>query len=277
MDVRGGDVSRVVLLFRHVLRAESPRWLVRNGKAPQARQVLAKIGGEDYAAGEVEQIEATLVNEIRKVDFRELLDPRLAPVLVLGIGLAALQQWCGINSIFYYASDIFRDAGFAVSDALLNIAILGMVNFVFTFVAIYLVDRVGRRPLMLCGYVGLAAIFVVLAAAFYLKLQGTPVLALVILAVACYCCTLAPITWVILAEIFPNRIRGAAMSVSVFSLWTACFALTLSFPILCERFSKAGTFAIYAGICAVGFIFLFRRLPETKGRTLEELERELVQ
>ena len=251
--------------------------------AGEERKIAAGAGGarQDRRQGvrrhEVEQIEATLVNEVQKVDFRELLDPRLAGVLILGVGLAVLQQWCGINSIFYYASDIFRDAGYGVSDALLNIAILGMVNLVFTFVAIYLVDRVGRRPLMLCGCVGLAAAFALLATAFHWNLQGLPVLALIIVALACYCCTLAPITWVILSEIFPNRIRGAAMSVSVFSLWTACFALTLSFPILCERFSKAGTFALYAGICGAGFLFLFRRLPETKGRTLEELERELVQ
>ena len=196
---------------------ESPRWLVKNGKSPQAQCVLAKIGGDAYAAREVEQIQETLVNEIRKVDFRELLDPRLSAILLLGVALAVLQQWCGINSIFYYASDIFRNAGYMVSDALLNIAIIGVVNFVFTFVGIYTVDRLGRRPLILWGYVGMAAIFAVLAAAFAMNVQGLPVLALVLASVACFSSTLGPVTWVILSEIFPNRIRGAAMSVSVFS------------------------------------------------------------
>ena len=172
--------------------------------------------------------------------------------------------------------NVFRNAGYMVSDALLNIAVIGVVNFVFTFVGIYTVDRLGRRPLILWGYIGMAAIFTVLAAAFAMNVQGLPVLALVLASAACFSSTLGPVTWVILSEIFPNRIRGAAMSVSVFALWMGCFALTLSFPILCEMIKPAGTFALYAAICTAGFVFLLRRLPETKGRTLEELERELV-
>ena len=255
---------------------ESPRWLVKNGRDDLARAVLTKIGGPDFAGREVAQIRATLVHEVGRVDFRELFDPRMRTILTLGVVLAVLQQWCGINVIFYYADKVFLDAGYPVTEILLNIVILGSVNMAFTFVAIFTVDRLGRRRLMLLGELGLAVLFAMLGAAYFFHAKGTPVLALVLTAMACYCCTLAPVTWVILSEIFPNRIRGAAMSVSVFALWVACFLLSLSFPIFRDTIGPARTFWIYSVICILGFFFILARLPETKGKTLEQIERELV-
>ena len=253
---------------------ESPRWLVKNGKREQARGVLAKVGGDDYAETVLVEIESTLVEETAEVRFGELLDPRITGVLVLGVVLAVFQQWCGINVIFNYAEEIFRAAGYDISDVLANIAWTGSVNLAFTFVALGVVDRVGRRPLMLFGAAGLAAIYTAMGACYAAGVQGLPMLLLVLAAIGCYAMSLAPVTWVVISEIFPNRIRGAAMAVAVAALWLACFILTFTFPLLNERLGPAGTFWLYAAICVAGFVFIFLRLPETKGKTLEEIEQD---
>lgn len=255
---------------------ESPRWLVKRGRGAEAQQVLARLGGEAYAATARADIEATLAHEAPRVNFRQLLDRRLRRVLLLGVALAVLQQWCGINVIFYYAKDVFQDAGFRVADILINIVFIGSVNLLATLVAMRTVDRWGRRPLMLLGYGGLAVLFAVLGLLFLAQARGTHVLVLVLAAIACYAMSLAPITWVLIAEIFPNRIRGAAMSVSVAALWVACFVLTETFPVLRQALGPARAFWIYAAICAGGFLLVRARLPETKGRSLEQIERELV-
>ena len=255
---------------------ESPRWLAKNGQRDRALGVLARLGGAVGAPRALAEIEATLANEIERVQFRDLLEPKLRRVLFFGIALAVLQQWCGINVIFYYTKDVFAAAGYKVSDILLNIVIVGLANLLFTFVAIQTVERLGRRFLMLAGWAGLAVIYLLLGASYFCKLQGVPLVVLVVAAIGCYACTLAPMTWVVLSEIFPNRIRGAAMSIAVFALWTGCFTLTYTFPLLNARLGSSGTFWLYAVICAAGFLFCRARLPETKGKTLEQIERELV-
>ncbi len=255
---------------------ESPRWLAKKGIPDKAQEILARIGGAAYARLAMDEINASLAGEMGKVDFGELFDPRLRRPLTLGIVLAILSQWCGINSIFNYAEEIFSAAGYEVSGLLFNILITGLVNLVFTLAALRLVDRLGRRPLMLIGTAGLAMIFILMGCSYQFGLRGWPVLMLVLAAIACFACTLAPITWVVIAEIFPNRIRGAAMSVAVFALWSGCFSLTYLFPLLNARLGAAGTFWFYAAICVVGFSYLWRRLPETKGKTLEAIEREMA-
>ncbi|HOC57368.1 MAG TPA: sugar porter family MFS transporter [Verrucomicrobiota bacterium] len=255
---------------------ESPRWLAKNGSPERARVILAKIGGGDYARAALAEIRATLANEGRQVSFRDLLEPRLRRTLFLGIALAVLQQWCGINVIFYYAKDVFKDSGFKVADILISIVFIGSVNLLATLVALKTVDRWGRRPLMLFGYAGLTGLFVIMGLCFAMDTRGVHMLVIVLLAIACYAMSLAPITWVLIAEIFPNRIRGAAMSVAVTSLWIACFVLTETFPLLREKLGPAVTFWIYAAICLSGFLWLRSKLPETKGKTLEELEQELA-
>ncbi|HKI68338.1 MAG TPA: MFS transporter, partial [Verrucomicrobiae bacterium] len=206
----------------------------------------------------------------------DLLEPKMMKVLMLGVVLASFQQWCGINVIFNYAEEIFRAAGYDISSVLKNIAWTGSVNLAFTFVALGLVDRRGRRPLMLFGSAGLAVIYVVMGFCYFEGVKGLPMLLLVLAAIACYSMSLAPVTWVVISEIFPNRIRGAAMSVAVAALWIACFILTYTFPMLNATLGSSGTFWLYAGICVVGFIFIKFKLPETKGKTLEEIERELT-
>jgi sugar porter (SP) family MFS transporter len=259
-----------------VLVPESPRWLAKKGKNDRARAILSRIGGDAYANDAIADIQSTLVNEVGTVNYRDLLDPRMRKVLMLGVVLAVLQQWCGINVIFNYAEEIFKAAGYDISSVLKNIAWTGSVNLAFTFVALGLVDRRGRRPLMLFGFAGLAAIYVVMGACYFLGVQGLPMLLLVLSAIACYSMSLAPVTWVVISEIFPNRIRGAAMAVAVAALWVACFILTYTFPILNATLGAAGTFLLYAAVCLFGLVYVFLKLPETKGKTLEEIERELV-
>ena len=256
---------------------ESPRWLIKKGRDAEAEKVLARVGGTGFAGQALREIRDTLASgEIGKVRFRSLFGPGLAKVLVVGVVLAIYQQWCGINVIFYYAQEIFTAAGYGVSGVLFNIVITGTVNLIFTLIAIRLVDRLGRKPLMMAGSAGLAVVFGLIGASYAVHSRGVHLLALVVVAMALYALSLAPVTWVLLSEIFPNRIRGAAMSVSTVSLWSACFVLTYTFPLLNKSLGPAGTFWIYAGISVFGFIFIRSRVRETKGKTLEQIEREFV-
>lgn len=256
---------------------ESPRWLLKNGRSEEAESVLARVGGSDYARFERADIRATLAaEEIAHVDFRDLLEPKLVKVILIGVTLAVYQQWCGINVIFYYAADIFRAAGYDVKGVMLNIVITGLVMLVFTFVAIGTVDRFGRRILMLVGSAGLALTYALIGLGFHLERTGALVVVLTVTAIAFYSFSLAPVVWVLLSEIFPNRIRGAAMSVAVFSLWAGCFTLSYSFPMLNRSLGSSATFWLYGLICAAGFVFVLRVLPETKGKSLEDIERELL-
>jgi sugar porter (SP) family MFS transporter len=255
---------------------ESPRWLIKRGRSVEALRILTRIGGDSYARSEVSDVETSVHHESQQsVRLADLLDPRLRKVLVLGVVLAVFQQWCGINVIFNYAEDIFRAAGYDISSVLKNIAWTGSVNLAFTFVALGFVDRIGRRPLMLFGSFGLAAVYGVLGLCYHAQVTDWPMLVLVLAAIACYAMSLAPVTWVIISEIFPNRIRGAAMSVAVMSLWLACFILTYTFPLLNKALGASGTFWLYGGICVLGGLFVIKKLPETKGKTLEEIEQEL--
>ena len=198
-------------------------------------------------------------------------------VLVLGVVLAVFQQWCGINVIFNYAEEIFRAAGYDISSVLQNIAWTGSVNLVFTFVALGIVDRGGRRPLDALRQRRAGGD---LFRAGFLLSRGPDRAAdagpWCWRRSRCYSMSLAPVTWVVISEIFPNRIRGAAMSVAVSALWIACFILTYTFPMLNARLGPAGTFGLYGVICVFGFVYIRFNLPETKGKTLEEIEHALV-
>lgn len=256
---------------------ESPRWLVKIGRVDDARRILARIGGETYAAEAIAEARTTLAIERgTQARFSDLFAPRMKGVLLLGVALAVFQQWCGINVIFNYAEEIFRAAGYDISDVLKNIAWTGSVNLGFTFVALGTVDRVGRRPLMLFGAAGLTVIYLAMGGCYAAGVKGLPMLLLVLAAIGCYAMSLAPVTWVVISEIFPNRIRGAALSVAVSALWIACFLLTYSFPLLNARLGPAGTFGLYAAICAAGFVFILAKLPETRGKSLERIEKDLV-
>jgi MFS family permease len=208
--------------------------------------------------------------------WRELLSPGILKVLATGVALAVLQQWSGINVIFNYAEEVYRNAGYGVSGILFNIVITGTINLMFTVAAFGLVDRFGRRALMRIGCAGIALSHMVLGFAYRAGLKGLPVLLLTLCTIGCYALSLAPVTWVLISEIFPNRIRGLAVSISVSALWGASFLLTFTFPILNRVLGPGGTFWIYAGICFAGFLFVQLCVPETKGKTLEQIEHELT-
>ena len=254
---------------------ESPRWLAINKNRDSAKKIFTRIGGDAYAMNELAEID-NLNIEHGRVDWKALLKPGVRKVLIIGIVLAVFQQWCGINVIFNYAHEIFSAAGYTVSDVLMNIVVTGVTNVIFTFVAIFTVDKWGRKALMYVGSAGLAVIYVIMGVCYYLQISGWPMLLLVVMAIACYAMSLAPIVWVVLSEIFPARIRGAAMAVSTFFLWMACFILTYTFPLLNEYMGASGTFWIYGSVCVAGFLFIRSQLPETKGKSLEEIEKELT-
>ncbi|MFY9152911.1 MAG: sugar porter family MFS transporter [Prolixibacteraceae bacterium] len=252
---------------------ESPRFLAKSGRTESSVSILKRIGGEEYALQEQKEIAETLHGSSSKIDWKVLKSKKVRPVLILGIVLAIFQQWCGINVIFNYAEEIFSAAGYSVGDMLFNIVITGTVNLIFTLLAMRMVDSWGRRKLMLLGSAGLAAIYFMLGSSYFFELKGLAILVLVLMAIATYAMTLAPVTWVVLSEIFPNSVRGAAMAIATTFLWIACFVLTYTFPILNKMLNASGTFWLYAFICLSGSLFILKKLPETKGKSLEEIEK----
>ncbi|MGH9590488.1 MAG: sugar porter family MFS transporter [Terracidiphilus sp.] len=270
-------VPSACFLIASFLVPESPRWLAANGRIQEAYRVLQRLGGRGYADQVVEDLSrearmpARTANSPRSA-FSDLFSGGMGKVLFLGVALAVLQQWSGINVIFNYAQEIFAAAGYRVSDILFNIVITGAVNLAFTFVALFTIDRFGRRILLLSGMTGLVIVYAALGELFRLHVHGKPMLVLVLAAIACYSVSLAPVTWVVIAEIFPTRIRSSAMSIAVTALWAACFLLTYTFPLLNAALKASGTFWTYAAICLAGLLFFAASLPETKGKTLEQIE-----
>ena len=207
----------------------------------------------------------------QKAGLKELMESKYSKVLLLGLVIAVFQQWCGTNVIFNYAQEIFVGAGYDVDGMFIDIVITGIANVVFTFVALYTIEKWGRRTLMLIGAGGLGLIYLTLGTCYFLEVKGVMMVVLVVTAISVYAMTLGPVTWTLLAEIFPNQIRGVAMAVCTFALWVG-----FSFPSMNAALGSSGTFWIYSAICVCAFIFLWRHCPETKGKTLEQLEKELV-
>jgi sugar porter (SP) family MFS transporter len=257
------------------LVAESPRWLIRKHRDEDAKKVLTRIGGSAYAVEEAEAITKSFSNEIKE-HLSDLFKKDIFYIVLIGITIAVFSQADGQNSLFSYAPKIFQQAGMAEDSAFLQAVILGLINFIFTFVAIATIDKVGRRKLLLWGSALLCIDALALAAAFYFALPGYWILTFVLGFIAIYAATLGPVTWVALSEIFPNRIRGNALSLATLALWISNFVTTASFPIMRAHFGLPATFAIHAGICLLYFLFVMKKVPETKGRSLEEIEKLLT-
>jgi len=213
----------------------------------------------------------------KEAGLSELFQHKYGKVLLLGLVIAVFQQWCGTNVIFNYAQEIFTGAGYDVDGMFIDIVITGIANVLFTFVALYTIEKWGRRTLMLIGASGLGIIYLTLGTCYALGMTGVLMVGLVVAAISVYAMTLGPVTWTLLAEIFPNRIRGIAMATCTFALWVGCCTLTFSFPSMNAALGSSGSFWIYSGICLCAFIFLYRHCPETKGKSLDELEKELTE
>ena len=235
------------------------------------------MAGNDFAEFELKEIRASLSGNDQRGTLKDAFRKKYRFILLIGVFLAVFQQWSGINVIFFYAPDIFAQANMGLSDQLWQTALVGFTNVVFTVLAMGVIDRIGRKMLMLIGSAGMAVCYLLIG---YLFQSGNTeswlLLSLLIITPAFFAFGLGPTVWVVLSEIFPNKIRGVAMSVATFALWVACYLLTLTFPIFVEWFNTANTFWIYAAICLAGFVIIFRLLPETKGVSLEKLEKILV-
>ncbi len=255
---------------------ESPRWLALKDKTDVAFGILSKIGGNDYARTELEAVQAANQKDGSQAGLKTLFSKPYRKVLLIGVVIAFFQQRCGTNVIFNYAQEIFQSAGYAIGDVLFNIVVTGIANVIFTCLAVNLVDKWGRKALMKLGAGGLCAIYLILGICYFFHITGVFMIILVVAAIACYAMTLGPVTWVLLAEIFPNRVRAVAVATSTFALWVGSSTLTYTFPLLNVRLGSYGTFWIYSAVCLAGFLFVTFMLPETKGKSLEELENELV-
>lgn len=268
-------IPGLILLVGLVFVPESPRWYVKQLLHERAREVLAKIRKPFEVDAELAEIEASFTKQ--EGNWRELLSATLRPALVIGIGLAVFQQFTGINTVIYYAPTIFQMAGLqSKSSAILATAGVGVVNVLVTVLALELLDRVGRRPLLIWGLIGMIVSLALLGFGF-LTQTPTPALAwtsmiCVMAYVACFAFSLGPIFWLMIAEIYPLKIRSRAMSVSAAANWGSNFIVALTFLSLLDAIGRPGTFWLYAVVGVIGLIFVLRLVPETKGKTLEQIE-----
>jgi len=270
-----GTIPSLLFLVGVVWLPESPRWLFKAHHDRKAQAILEKIGGPAFANTTIAEISRSLPTETKE-SYSAVFAKAARPAVLVGITLAVFQQFCGINVVFNYTSTIFESVGANLDRQLFETVAIGAVNLVFTIVAMWQVDKLGRRPLRLFGSLALSVLYIVMALLLKSGAGAGWVSLLVLLAIASYATSLAPVTWVLISEIFPNNIRGRATSVAVISLWIAYFILVFTFPILAEKVGTYGPFWLYAGICLLGFFFIKSKVKETKGKTLEELEPVIV-
>jgi MFS transporter, SP family, arabinose:H+ symporter len=271
-----GVVPAALFLVFLFLVPETPRWLAKKGRDDEALAVLSRIDGDAYASTEMAAIRETL--EVRRGSLADLLQPRMLRIVAIGSMLGIFSQISGVNAVMVYAPDIFEKAGAGTKDSLFQSSLIGITFIAFTFIPILFVERFGRRPILMVGVGIMAAALMALTGLMSdtTGQHGVLLIALILAYIAAYASSIACLTWVILSEIFPNRIRGEAMSVANLSLWAANSVLLLTFPIIQGRFGLAAPFAVYAGICVVIVLFVWKFIPETKGKSLEEIEVQLV-
>jgi sugar porter (SP) family MFS transporter len=272
-----GAVPAVLLGIGILFLPESPRWLILNEKESQASDVLKHIRGTPEVSAEVDEIKSALSEEAG--DWREFFSPAMRGALVVGIGLGMFQQFTGINTVIYYAPKIYQAAGLtSASVSILATAGVGVVNVLMTIVSLVLIDRLGRRPLLIIGNIGMALSLAALSLSFYLNVGKEALMFIgvgsTLVYVAFFAISLGPVFWVMISEIYPLRIRGFAMSFATAVSWLSNLAVSFSFPILLDKFGVGATFAVYTVITLVSLVFCCLRVPETKGLSLEQIERQ---
>lgn len=266
------SVPSLLFFFGLFFVSESPRWLIGKGRRAEASLTLERIGRGSYAQAEAAEIEASFAQK-STAKLSDLFKNDVWHIVFIGIMIAVFSQAVGQNSLFSYAPEIFKKSGMAQDSAFMQSIIIGVINFIFTFIAIGTIDNVGRKKLLQYGAFLLFLDALALSAAFYFALSGTWVLIFVLAFIAIYSATLGPVTWVTLSEIFPNRIRGGALAIATLALWIANFFTTSLFPVMNREFGLPVTFLVHAAICLLYFLFVRARIPETKGKSLEEIER----
>ncbi len=254
---------------------ESPRWLTKQGREGEALHVLTQVGGSEHAEAELSEIKEAIAHEGGSI--MQVFAPRMRIAMLIAITLAVFQQITGINSILYYGPEIFKDAGAGTNAAFLQTVLVGAVNVIFTFVAIFTVDIIGRKALLLLGSLGMGVSILLVAASFQLAWSGTLTLVFILSYIAFFALSLGPVVWVYISEIFPTRIRGRAMAVATVCLWCACYLVSQTFPYLIETFGKAAPFYGYGSMCLIMTVFVWYTLRETKGKSLEEIERMFLE
>jgi len=271
----GSETLPALLFFVLLLFVpESPRWLSKQGREGEALAILTRVNGEQQARIELSNIMDAIAHEQRSL--LQLFKPGIRFALMIGILLAIFQQVTGINAVLYYMPEIFKSTGLSSTTAIYQTVIVGAVNLLFTLIAIRFIDQFGRKRLLLIGISGMAISLTLLGSAFLLKKFAGPwVLLFVITYVASFAAAMGPVVWVILSEIFPTRIRGTAMSIATVFLWTANFAVTQFFPKMLQQL-QGKSFFVYAAMCVLAFTFVLVFIPETKGKTLEEIEKRWI-
>ena len=272
------SLPAAILLVLMFIVPETPRWLAKQGRHLEALQILARIDGAKYAKRELAEIESTLSHESASIS--QLFQPGMRIVLMIGVALAILQQVTGINVFLYFGSEIFKELGGEKIDAaLLQQVVVGVANLIFTLIAIWTVDKLGRKPLLIIGSAGMGISLFAMGLAGMSQKTGVWILIFVLGYIGCFALSLGPVVWVVLSEIFPTKIRGRAMALATFYLWLANSIVSYTFVImdenafLIEKFNHGFPFFIYGGMCIVTIIFVLRFVPETKGKSLEDIER----
>ena len=266
-----GMIPAFLFFFLLFFVPESPRWLIKNKKSDQGLDILTKVNGVEKAKEILAEIENSLTSESGTLG--ELFKPGMRMAMIIGIVLAMFSQITGINAIIYYAPEIFKTAGFGAESALMQTVVIGLVNTLFTFVAIWLIDQVGRKKLLIWGLAGMAISLTAIAICYHFDLANGPLLLVFILCyIASFASSLGPIPWVIIAEIFPTKTRGIAMSFATVVLWIGVVLITQLTPIMLKNFGGAPTFTIFMLNTLILLYFTWKIIPETRQKTLEEIE-----
>ncbi len=267
-----GAIPSIVFILLLLFVPESPRWLAQKKRWAEANIVLNKLNTPEVAQSELAAIRASMTDETGS--FAELWSPRLRTVTLLGIVLAAFSQITGINAVMYYAPEIFKATGDGVQSALLQTILVGVINIISTVVAILYVDKLGRKLMLMIGSAGMAISLALIGIFFFTGMtNGYWVIVAILSYVSFFGISLGPLTFVVVAEIFPNHVRARAISIAILCLWVSTFIVSLVFPALLKFFGGAYTFWLFMLLSILAFLFIWKKLPETKGKTLEEIEK----